>query len=154
MESLVEISDNGKTIVKISQEAIPYPIDDKTKEKAETKEEAKARNKISTFDLTNKADVREILQKQFNQKASAGGFAPGTARDNLIINGIDQQADAIVKLYTEKQNQWAKDQQEKLTQDPLYKIIEDKKKVNDMSWRMDQMNLDRKMTKNRKKYNF
>ena len=95
-----------------------------------------------------------ILQKQFNQKASAGGFAPGTARDNLIINGIDQQADAIVKLYTEKQNQWAKDQQEKLTQDPLYKIIEDKKKVNDMSWRMDQMNLDRKMTKNRKKYNF
>ena len=154
MESLVEISDNGKTIVKISQEAIPYPVDDKAKEEAETKEEAKARNKISTFDLTNKADVREILQKQFNQKASAGGFAPGTARDNLIINGIDQQADAIVKLYTEKQNQWAKDQQEKLTQDPLYKIIEDKKKVNDMSWRMDQMNLDRKMTKNRKKYNF
>jgi hypothetical protein len=154
MESLVEISDNGKTIVKISQEAIPYPVDEKANEKAETKEEAKARNKISTFDLTNKADVREILQKQFNQKASAGGFAPGTARDNLIINGIDQQADAIVKLYTEKQNQWAKDQQEKLTQDPLYKIIEDKKKVNDMSWRMDQMNLDRKMTKNRKKYNF
>ena len=52
MESLVETSDNGKTIVKISQEAIPYPIDEKNKKDAETKEEAEARNKISTFDFT------------------------------------------------------------------------------------------------------
>lgn len=85
----------GATTVLIEQKGVPY-FKDEVQEDNPNVDRVKGRTKTYTYDLTNKSDVLEIMQKQFGYKASQGGFAPGTKRDNAIINDIDRMADQVV----------------------------------------------------------
>ena len=97
----------GATTVVIEQKGVPY-FKDEVQEDNPNVDRVKGRTKTYTYDLTNKSDVLEIMQKQFGYKASQGGFAPGTKRDNAIINDIDKMADQVVAKYVAKQNQFSK----------------------------------------------
>ncbi len=153
IESGIKVTPNGKTIIEISQTAIPFPEEKNKngsiKNPAEPKEEAAKRNKTTTFDLTKKSDVLELMQKEFGYKAGQGGFAPGTKRDNAIINNLDRMADQVVAKYVEKQERFGKQKlrdstEGGLTIDQLQEQIEFKKSKGDQSWRMDEITLKNK----------
>ena len=89
------------------------------------------------------------MQKEFGYKAGQGGFAPGTKRDNAIINNLDRMADQVVAKYVEKQERFGKQKlrdstEGGLTIDQLQEQIEFKKSKGDQSWRMDEMTLKNK----------
>lgn len=155
IESGIKVTPNGKTIIEISQTAIPYPeeyyTDGSLKNPAEPKEEAAKRNKTTTFDLTKKSDVLELMQREFGYKASKGGFAPGTKRDNAIINDLDKMADQVVAKYVAKQDQFSKQKLREskkgdLTVEELQEQIKFKKNKGDASWRLDEITLKNKQT--------
>ena len=90
-----------------------------------------------------------LLEKEFGYKAGQGGFAPGTKRDNAIINDIDRMADQVVAKYVEKQERFGKQKlrdstEGGLTIDQLQEQIEFKKSKGDQSWRMDEITLKNK----------
>ena len=138
----------GATTVLIEQKGVPY-FKDEVQEDNPNVDRVKGRTKTYTYDLTNKSDVLEIMQKQFGYKASQGGFAPGTKRDNAIINDIDRMADQVVAKYVEKQERFGKQKlrdstEGGLTIDQLQEQIEFKKSKGDQSWRMDEITLKNK----------
>ena len=138
----------GATTVVIEQKGVPY-FKDEVQEDNPNVDRVKGRTKTYTYDLTNKSDVLEIMQKQFGYKASQGGFAPGTKRDNAIINDLDRMADQVVAKYVEKQERFGKQKlrdstEGGLTIDQLQEQIEFKKSKGDQSWRMDEITLKNK----------
>lgn len=155
IESGIKVTPNGKTIIEISQTAIPFPEErnqnGSIKNPAEPKEEAAKRNKTTTFDLTKKSDVLELMQREFGAKASQGGFAPGTKRDNAIINDLDKMADQVVAKYVAKQERFGKQKLREakkgdLTVEELQEQIKFKKDKGDASWRLDEITLKNKQT--------
>jgi len=140
----------GATTVVIEQKGVPY-FKDEVQEDDPNVDRVKGRNKTYTYDLTNKSDVLEIMQKQFGYKASQGGFAPGTKRDNAIINDLDKMADQVVAKYVAKQERFGKQKLREakkgdLTVEELQEQIKFKKDKGDASWRLDEITLKNKQT--------
>lgn len=140
----------GATTVVIEQKGVPY-YKDEVQEDDPNVDRVKGRNKTYTYDLTNKSDVLEIMQKQFGYKASQGGFAPGAKRDNAIINDLDKMADQVVAKYVAKQERFGKQKLREakkgdLTVEELQEQIKFKKDKGDASWRLDEITLKNKQT--------